>query len=84
MLGAMGGDVDVYVEQHGRHRYYRLAGPHIAELLESVARLAPVTPVRSLRDDTNATALRRARTCYRPPCRGPDPLGSAKARNRTP
>jgi DNA-binding transcriptional ArsR family regulator len=54
----------VRVEQHGRHRYYRLHGPEIAEFLESVARLAPEAPVRSLRDQTRQSALRRARTCY--------------------
>jgi hypothetical protein len=32
--------------------------------VEAVARLAPPTPIRSLRDDTRAGALRRARTCY--------------------
>jgi DNA-binding transcriptional ArsR family regulator len=52
------------VEQHGRHRYYRLAGPRIARLLESIAELSPAAPVRSLRGDTRARALRRARTCY--------------------
>jgi DNA-binding transcriptional ArsR family regulator len=52
------------VEQHGRHRYYRLADPQIAELLETVARFAPMAAVRSLQDDTKATTLRRARTCY--------------------
>jgi DNA-binding transcriptional ArsR family regulator len=52
------------VEAHGRHRYYRLAGPHVAELLETIARLAPALPVRSLREGTRAEALRRARTCY--------------------
>jgi DNA-binding transcriptional ArsR family regulator len=51
-------------EQHGRHRYYRLAGGGVAHALEALATLAPVTPVRSLRDDTRARALRRARTCY--------------------
>jgi DNA-binding transcriptional ArsR family regulator len=54
----------VRVEQHGRHRHYRLHGPEIAEFLESVARLAPAEPVRSLRDDTRQAALRRGRTCY--------------------
>src|SRR2546423_1175928 len=54
----------VRVEQHGRHRYYRLHGAEIAEFLESVARLAPAAPVRSLRDHTRQAALRRARTCY--------------------
>jgi DNA-binding transcriptional ArsR family regulator len=48
----------------GRHRYYRLAGPHIGELLEALARVAPPAPVRSLRQGTRAEALRTARTCY--------------------
>jgi DNA-binding transcriptional ArsR family regulator len=52
------------VEQHGRHRYYRLAEPEIGELLESLAQLAPKTAVRSLRDGTRANALRTARSCY--------------------
>lgn len=54
----------VTVERHGRHRYYRLAGPHVAETLESLARIAPPAPVRSLREGTRAHAIRRARTCY--------------------
>jgi DNA-binding transcriptional ArsR family regulator len=48
----------------GRHRYYRLAGPHVGELLEALARVAPAAPVRSLRQGTRAEALRTARTCY--------------------
>jgi hypothetical protein len=52
------------VEQHGRHRYYRLAGPEVGELLEALARLAPAAPVRSLREGTRAQAVRSARTCY--------------------
>jgi DNA-binding transcriptional ArsR family regulator len=52
------------VEPHGRHRYYRLAGQHVAQLLEAIAQVAPPLPVRSLREGTNAEALRRARTCY--------------------
>ncbi|MGH3002262.1 MAG: ArsR/SmtB family transcription factor [Gaiellaceae bacterium] len=54
----------VTVETHGRHRYYRLADPAIAELLETLARLAPTRPIRSLRGGTRAEALRRARSCY--------------------
>ena len=54
----------VSVRPQGRHRYYELAGPDVGELLETVARLAPAAPVRSLRDGTRAYALRRARTCY--------------------
>lgn len=52
------------VERHGRHRYFRLAGPEVADLLEALARLSPPAPVRSLRQGTNAQAVRRARTCY--------------------
>jgi DNA-binding transcriptional ArsR family regulator len=52
------------VESHGRHRYYRLTGPHVAQVLETLAALAPAQPIRSLRDDTRARRLRRARTCY--------------------
>jgi biotin operon repressor len=52
------------VEARGRHRYYRLAGPAVAELIEALQRLAPVAPVRSLRQGTRARALREARTCY--------------------
>lgn len=52
------------VETHGRYRYYRLASPAVGELLEVLGRLAPRTPIRSLRQSTRAHALRRARTCY--------------------
>jgi DNA-binding transcriptional ArsR family regulator len=52
------------VERHGRHRYYRLTGPHVSELLEALARLAPAAPVRSLREGARAHAVRSARTCY--------------------
>jgi DNA-binding transcriptional ArsR family regulator len=48
----------------GRHRYYRLAGPEVGELLEAAARVAPTAPVRSLRQGTRAEAMRTARTCY--------------------
>ena len=52
------------VERHGRHRYFRLAGPSVAEMIEALAQLAPPLPVRSLRQGTKAQALRFARTCY--------------------
>jgi len=52
------------VERHGRYRYFRLAGPQVADLLEALARVAPPVPVRSLREGTRAQALRFARTCY--------------------
>ena len=52
------------VEQHGRHRYYRLADDRVGHLLEVLTQLSPPRPVRSLRQDTRARALREARTCY--------------------
>jgi DNA-binding transcriptional ArsR family regulator len=54
----------ITVEPSGRHRYYRLAGPDVAAVLEALANLAPPQPVRSLRQGTRANALRTARTCY--------------------
>jgi DNA-binding transcriptional ArsR family regulator len=52
------------VEAHGRHRYYRLAGDQVGELLERLTQLAPTRPVRSLREGSRAAQLRAARTCY--------------------
>ena len=52
------------VERHGRHRYFRLAGPEVGELLEMLSRLSGAAPVRSLREGTKANAVRFARTCY--------------------
>jgi DNA-binding transcriptional ArsR family regulator len=54
----------VVVIRQGRHRYYRLAGPEVAAALEALAHLSPAMPVRSLRESTDAAALRTARTCY--------------------
>jgi DNA-binding transcriptional ArsR family regulator len=48
----------------GRFRYFTLAGPHVADLIETVARVAPAQPVRSLKQGTRAHAVRRARSCY--------------------
>jgi DNA-binding transcriptional ArsR family regulator len=54
----------VCAERHGRHRYYRLAGRHVGELLETLAQHSPPAPVTSLREGTRAHAVRRARYCY--------------------
>ena len=54
----------VSVEASGRHRYFRITRPEVAEAIESLARLAPTWPIRSLRQGTHAEAIRRARTCY--------------------
>jgi DNA-binding transcriptional ArsR family regulator len=52
------------VERYGRHRYYRLAGPEVASVIETLSTLAPARPVRSLREGSRAARLRAARTCY--------------------
>jgi DNA-binding transcriptional ArsR family regulator len=52
------------VFRQGRFRYYALAGPQVADLVEALARVAPPAPVRSLRQGSRAAALRAARTCY--------------------
>ena len=52
------------VRPQGRHRYYRLASPAVAELLERLATIAGPTPVRSLRGTRQRDALRYGRTCY--------------------
>jgi DNA-binding transcriptional ArsR family regulator len=52
------------VESHGRHRYFSLADERVGQLMEALARLAPAAPVRSLRQGTQAQAVRTARTCY--------------------
>ena len=55
LSGHLGRLVDgglITVETSGRHRYYRLANPQVAEAMEAVARIAPAQPVRSLRQAT--------------------------------
>lgn len=54
----------VAVQAQGRHRYYRLAGPAVAEAVEALSVIARPRPVRSLRQSQRAQALRFARTCY--------------------
>ncbi|KAB8193187.1 metalloregulator ArsR/SmtB family transcription factor [Nonomuraea phyllanthi] len=57
-----GGLVDVV--RQGRHRYYRLSGHDVAEVLEVLARVSARPPVRSLRQSRQARQLEEARTCY--------------------
>ncbi|GAB3799749.1 metalloregulator ArsR/SmtB family transcription factor [Humibacter antri] len=54
----------VVVVPQGRHRYYRLANGDVEGVLEALARIAPKTPITSLREHTRTEALRTARTCY--------------------
>jgi len=52
------------VEREGRHRYYRLAGAHVAQALERLAAIAPLGPVRRKALTPEARELRFARCCY--------------------
>jgi len=52
------------VDQHGRHRYHRLANDGVARAFESLS-LLTTRPVRSPSVDPGDAAFRRARTCYR-------------------
>ncbi|MGG2938009.1 metalloregulator ArsR/SmtB family transcription factor [Bacillus pacificus] len=52
------------VEQHGRHRYYRLANEEVAEVLEKLGTIAPTVQVQSLKQSDQLKQIRYARTCY--------------------
>ena len=52
----------VGLEPHGRHRYYRLKGPEVAEMLESLWHLGRSIPVERSRPVPGDLAL--ARSCY--------------------
>lgn len=48
----------VSVEQHGRHRYYRIANGEVAEVLEKLGTIAPTVQIRSLRQSTQLKQVR--------------------------
>lgn len=52
------------VEQRGRYRYYRLAGPQVSHMLESLASIGPVTPAWRNTPNRSAREMRFARCCY--------------------
>jgi DNA-binding transcriptional ArsR family regulator len=52
------------VEKQGRHRYYRLSGPDVAQVLETLMGLAQRTGAVRTRTGPNDIALREARICY--------------------
>jgi DNA-binding transcriptional ArsR family regulator len=54
----------VAAEKHGRHRYYRLADPALALLLEQLATRSPAASARSFAEGQNGKKLRFARSCY--------------------
>jgi len=54
----------VMLMKQGRHRYYRLAGPHVAHMLESIMHVAIDGPPRYQPRSKADDQMRRARTCY--------------------
>ena len=46
------------VAQQGRHRYYRIAGPEVAGVIETLSLVSPAKPVRSFRQSREAEAIR--------------------------
>jgi DNA-binding transcriptional ArsR family regulator len=53
----------IEVAQQGRHRYFRLAGQHVAAMLESISGVAAIAPPR-LRPPRIDDDMRNARMCY--------------------
>lgn len=51
-------------EKQGRHRYFRLSGPDVAEVLEALMGLAQRTGAIRVRTGPRDAALRTARVCY--------------------
>jgi DNA-binding transcriptional ArsR family regulator len=51
-------------EKQGRHRYYRLTGPDVANVLEGLSGLAERAGHTRVRTGPKEPALRRARICY--------------------
>lgn len=54
----------IRVRSQGRFRYYQLASGDVAELIETMERLAPLRPIASLAESNRARALRIARSNY--------------------
>jgi DNA-binding transcriptional ArsR family regulator len=51
-------------EKQGRHRYFRLSGPDVAQVLEALMGLAQRTGATRIRTGPRDAALRSARICY--------------------
>lgn len=52
------------VVKQGRHRYFRLASPLVAQMLETIMAVAASSPPRHRPRSAREDMLRRARTCY--------------------
>ncbi|MFH5181420.1 ArsR/SmtB family transcription factor [Paenibacillus sp. TAB 01] len=62
-LGKMLTSSVVTLQRQGRHHYYQM-NPDVAGTLETLLSISPMIPVQSLRESTQARAVKKARTCY--------------------
>lgn len=63
-LGKMLGGGLLACETQGRHRYYRLAGSHVAQAIEQLASISPTNTAKRKALSREAQQLRFARCCY--------------------
>ncbi|UNL95192.1 transcriptional regulator [Paenibacillus polymyxa] len=54
----------ITVEKQGRHRYYGIQDPEVAQMMESLLSIAPPVPIKSFKQASENEAIRLARTCY--------------------
>lgn len=62
-LGKLAAARLIVAVQQGRHRYYHLAGKHVAQMIESITAVAAIAPPR-LRPVRISDDMRSARMCY--------------------
>ena len=63
-LAKLAGALLLVPMKQGRHRYYRLAGPHVGQMLEGIMKVAISGPPRFQPRTPADDKLRHARTCY--------------------
>jgi DNA-binding transcriptional ArsR family regulator len=51
-------------EKQGRHKYFRFANDRVAQAIENIGSLMPVTQVAKSTNYLNGTGIKYARTCY--------------------
>ena len=51
-------------EKQGRHKYFRFANDRVAQAIENIAGLMPVSQVTRSINHSNGTGIKYARTCY--------------------
>jgi DNA-binding transcriptional ArsR family regulator len=54
----------IAVTSQGRHRYYRLATPQVADMLETIMSVASAVGPKRARPGPRDAAMRQARVCY--------------------